>query len=291
MPARLSLGRELEYRHYHILSFDLSASELAKARDWLYRRECLGVENSQSDQKSITVRAYFTSDRKIKALLESLTERFPKIQKIRTTTIGLRRPRAERRSFEPFPLVEDVWVLPPNRDFAALDSSQRKIFLQPGLAFGSGRHETTQMTAQLMEHLRNRPTSMLDIGTGTGILAIYGRMLGIEKIDTVEISEEARENAKENFKENDLSGIHIYRDLRRVKDDYELILANLLTPTLIYLKDEILSHLTPNASLILSGITHEEAPEIRRAFGRLRLEKQIQQGNWVGMLLKSGASN
>lgn len=261
--------------------------DLARARRWLYQQKCLGVESTPPEHERIHVRAYFPSRKKVEPLRRSLAQAFPEVESFQSTTIGLTWDREVGADFIPFPLTERVWVFPATQTVPVSEvETQERIYLKPFATFGSGRHETTQLMVQLMTMLGPRPASLLDVGSGTGILAILAKKLGIDQVDAVEISADARRAAERNFRLNDLGDIGMYRDLKRVTGNYEVLLANLLTPTILELKKEILSHLRTGGCLLLSGITAGEAEEVRQAFRRLRLEKQIQKGEWVGMILR-----
>lgn len=262
--------------------------DLARARRWLYEQKCLGVENMESDEARIQVRAYFESKRKMSALRQSLAKAFPDIASFESTTIGLAWDRDAGSDFVPFSLTDDIWVFPVQGDFPAQRARAReRIVLKPGAVFGSGRHETTQLVAQLMTFLDHRPATLLDVGAGTGILSLLAKKLGIESVDAVEISPEARRAAQKNFRLNECPDIRMYRDLKRIPGTYDVLLANLLTPTIIELKKDILARLEPGGRLLLSGIAAGEAEDVRDRFHAMRLEKLIQKGDWVGMLLRN----
>jgi len=273
----------MEYRHYHILSFELAPTELSKARDWLYQKKCLGVETSFREKESTHIRAYFKGSARLNGIQNQIARNFPRIHKLEATTIGLPVPTDSPKHFEPFNLVDGIWV---SCERHASSDGRREIVLKPGLAFGTGRHDTTQLMAQLMSLLNHRPSSLLDIGTGTGILAIYGKILGIDQVSAVEISSTARKNARENLKQNGWEDIRIESDLQKTRGQFDVVLANLVTSTILALKREILARMAPGGVLILSGITDSETEEVRQAYPELRLEKEIQQGDWMGMLLR-----
>jgi len=278
----------MEYRHYHILTFEVAPAELNQTRDWLYRQKCLGVETSSPEKQQAMIRAYFKGNKAVEGIRHSIERRFPHIHKMEATTIGLPVPTDQPANFETFNLVDGIWVSSSKGD---APESRQEIVLKPGLAFGSGRHDTTQLMAQMMNLMSHRPTSLLDVGTGSGILAIYAKYLGIERVAAVEISSSARKNALENFKKNGCGDIVLVSELKKTKGSFEVILANMVTPTLIALREEIVSRLAPGGILIFSGITREEAQELRQAYPGFRLEKELEQGDWLGMRLKDLTSS
>jgi len=277
----------VQYRHYHIVSFEMPQEQVSRARRWLYRKNCLGVESLSPATSRTQVRAYFENKQKIDNLKQSLALAFPEVEDFRSTSIGLSYNPEASAAFRPFALTEKHWVFPLGASSDKVPADTAKIYLSPGAVFGSGHHETTQLVAQLMELLNARPASVLDVGTGTGILAILASQLGAEKIAAVEICGQARRQARDNFRYNGLRDVHVAADLKKVPGEYDLIVANLLTPTILHLRKDLLKRLAPGGSLLLSGVTVAEVEDIREAFDGLRLEKELQKGDWVGMTLTS----
>jgi ribosomal protein L11 methyltransferase len=190
--------------------------------------------------------------------------------------------------FDPFPLVARVRVVPPPElaGSAAGPVTADDILLMPGLAFGTGRHETTRLVARALWHLAPRPASVLDVGTGSGILAILARKMGIERVAAVEISEEALENARGNFERNGFADVPLLRSMTEVPGPFDAVLGNLLTPTILRLKPEILRVLAPKGRAILSGITVDEADEVQEAFRDFRLLQRNDTEDWTCLTLE-----
>lgn len=86
---------------------------------------------------------------------------------------------------------------------------------------------------------------------------------------------------KENFQLNGIKTIHLYSDLSQVKGSFEVIVANILTPTIIHLKKQMTSLINEGGSIILSGITVEEGPRIEKAFSGFDLLEKNQKNEWV----------
>src|SRR4051812_36384341 len=133
--------------------------------------------------------------------IEDLRRRFPDTE-IKVASELERDWLAEwKKSFQPFALVNGHWVVPSWCE--PPPQAQHKIWIDPGMAFGTGTHETTQLVAEaLTEILQPSMTSALDVGTGTGILAILARQLGVRRLAATEIESEARRVARENFERN-----------------------------------------------------------------------------------------
>ena len=200
------------------------------------------------------------------------------------TEIGINSNQFIPAPYDPFHLSGHFWVSPP-QDLYLSDlrppKSAMSILIKPGIAFGSGRHQTTRLCAQLMESFKAQ--SLLDVGTGSGILALLASHLGFTSIDAVEISQEALENARENFELNQVSHIALFSDIQLCTESYDVVVANILTPTILHLKEVLLSRLKSQGFLILSGITESEYPSILQAFVEMKKVKEVIEDGWIGV--------
>jgi ribosomal protein L11 methyltransferase len=154
------------------------------------------------------------------------------------------------------------------------------VELDPGMAFGTGLHPTTQLMLSALQSRVGPGMRVLDLGTGSGILAIPAAMLGarVTGLDTSEVAVEvARENAKAN-------GVSERASMERGSIDrvagqrFELIFANIIASVLVELAPQMAAVLEPGAELLGSGIIDERADEVRDAFVRAGLEITDQQG-------------
>jgi ribosomal protein L11 methyltransferase len=151
------------------------------------------------------------------------------------------------------------------------------IEIDPGMAFGTGTHGTTALCLELIAELfeaAEPPVDMLDVGTGSGILALGAAALGCRIIFANDIDPIACEVARKNVAINDFSD-HITicpQPLEELTGKYDLVVANILAEENIRLKDELLSHLKPGGWLVLSGILQEKEILVRDGFSALPLE-------------------
>lgn len=150
---------------------------------------------------------------------------------------------------------------------------QIAIVSDPGMAFGTGKHETTKACLQYIDELLSpTPTplsnSFLDMGTGSGILSIAAAKLGCRKVTAFDVDEEAVEAAKENAAKNQV-GIEVFKyglgaKVRRELPVCDLVVANILGPLLIRFADEIAP--TVGKNLVISGILDTLYPEVLAAY-------------------------
>lgn len=160
------------------------------------------------------------------------------------------------------------------------------IKLVPGEAFGTGEHFTTSSSIEIMELIKDFPKSVLDVGTGTGILAIAAKRLGAKKIFACDIDPVACKVAKETISLNKMkiqlcvSGPEIF------KGTFDLVMANILAETIMDLSP-YLNRLTKiNGRIILSGIAIEIGIRIKELFTALgfRLDEAMSDGEWWTLL-------
>jgi len=182
------------------------------------------------------------------------------------------------------------------------------IRLDPGMAFGTGLHPSTQLCLAALARRLRPGDDVLDLGTGSGILAIGARLLGAGRVLGVDIDPKAVEVAGANAAMNGcrlelLSGelapeglkpiapgglrAAAGADAATIGGPFRLLLANILAPTLIVLAPTLEAHLAPEGLMVLSGILAEQAADVTAAYERqgLRLLEEAQEGDWVALTL------
>lgn len=167
--------------------------------------------------------------------------------------------------------------------------------IDPGMAFGTGGHETTRLCLELLEQImENRvpitSPSLLDLGTGSGILAMAASLLGCGRILALDIDPDAVTVARENLALNQLSDAIECgtAPLESLTERYDIILANILAEELVRLAPYLADRLQPGGSLILSGILAEKEQLVRQGFSNLNVQyyRTVCDGEWVAMLYK-----
>ncbi len=248
---------------YLVLTLHIPAAFQEDVGAWLFARTCLGLEYQEDSGR---LRAYFSAEAWNRRLAEELRTRFPGSSIEAETSIRL--PSADQCS----PTIRTIHLA--DEDFRLL----------AGPAFGSGAHPTTKLCAELLRTASPRGLRVLDVGTGTGILALLADRLGSAAVDAVEISPEARENAQANFELNKTGPISLHSELNQVAGHYDLVMANLLTPTIMHIGEEMLRRLKPDGAWIISGVTAgEKAMLLERFAGKIRLDREVREEEWLGM--------
>ena len=196
--------------------------------------------------------------------------------------------------FQPIKVTRQIVIKPSWKTYWKQDN-EIIIELDPGMAFGTGTHQSTRLCLRAIEDLADNISdksdcSLLDVGTGSGILAIAASLLGIPKVIGVDIDYQALECAKKNAETNNVSDKVIFSDepLQKTGGVFSIIVANILPQTLIDLKADLLSHLAPSGHLILSGILQEKAAEVIDAFNRdISFMQEVKEDEWVCLKFKN----
>ena len=201
---------------------------------------------------------------------------------------------AWKQHYRPIPIGQNLMIVPAWLD---PDTGGRiPIRIDPGMAFGTGTHPTTQLCLEIIENRfrQTTPTAVIDLGCGSGILAVAALKLGAARALGIDIDADAIRSAQKNAAANQVAerlefGLGSLAELQQ--GDFPirtapLVLANILAPILIRLLDEGLAEtLTPDGLLVLSGILTEQADEVQAALEKhgLRLVEQRQIEDWVAI--------
>ena len=191
-----------------------------------------------------------------------------------------------RDYFRPTPVGKKLFLRPVWVE--EYDPGDRKVLnIEPGLAFGTGTHETTRLCMETMEDYVKPDTRMLDVGCGSGILSVAGRLLGAKSVLGVDIDEIAVKVAKENGRRNGFEGDDfrmIHGDLTdKVSGKFSLVTANIVADAILALTPKIIPFLTEDGVYIVSGIIDSRADEVKTCLsdnGFTVLEEKTD-GGWV----------
>ena len=194
-----------------------------------------------------------------------------------------------KSQWRPAPLTKNldvvpVWYKDKYKPRRGVDS----ILMDTLLSFGTGLHETTQFMAQLIEDNRGKYRSFLDIGTGTGILALVAIKHGAEDVLGIDIGALSVTAARDNMKANELYFKVQKADIKKYTSakKYDFVAANLITEDLIEHSHRIISFVKPGGLLAVSGISLENLTKLQKCFASLPLKKlKVCKGKqWSGLL-------
>jgi ribosomal protein L11 methyltransferase len=191
--------------------------------------------------------------------------------------------------FAPLRIGRRFLIVPPWR--SGPDSNRIQLVIQPGQAFGTGHHSSTSGTISALEELCNgrRIAHALDVGTGSGILAIAMRKLGIAQVTAIDTDAAAIANAKENAGLNRVTSSVDFstRPLNSLHGLFGLIVANILSSTLIRMAPDLKARLRRRGHLVLSGILQHEAESVSDAYlPELACVGMRNHGAWTTLIFQ-----
>jgi len=187
------------------------------------------------------------------------------------------------KNFNPIQVDDLVSIRAP---FHTNPSLQFDIVIEPKMSFGTGHHETTHMMVQHLLALDLDTKKVLDMGCGTGILAIFAEMKGAKPIDAIDIDSWCYENSLENIQRNNCNHITVYEgDASVLKEKYDVIIANINRNILLSDMKTYTDCLNENGVLLLSGFYKEDIVIIEDEVTKygLTFETMIQRNNWVAL--------
>jgi ribosomal protein L11 methyltransferase len=166
-------------------------------------------------------------------------------------------------------------------------SQPSTIVIEPSMGFGTGHHATTRLCLAALQQLDLGGRSVLDVGTGSGVLAIAARRLGASGVLAVDDDADAIGAAEANVRLNQESRIALeVADFRSARiGQFDLVIANLTGALLIASADRLESLAIPSGRLILSGFMDHEERQVLRAFGGHALEWRAQEDEWVSLIV------
>ena len=187
------------------------------------------------------------------------------------------------KNFNPIQVDDLVSIRAP---FHTNPSLQFDIVIEPKMSFGTGHHETTHMMVQHLLALDLDTKKVLDMGCGTGILAIFAEMKGAKPIDAIDIDRWCYENSLENIQRNNCNHITVYEgDASVLKEKYDVIIANINRNILLSDMKTYTDCLNENGVLLLSGFYKEDIVIIEDEVTKhgVTFETMIQRNNWVAL--------
>lgn len=193
-----------------------------------------------------------------------------------------------RDHFKPQRIGRRFLVAPPwNRP---AENRRYVIVIEPAMAFGTGTHETTRSCLEFIDEFctESVPAKALDVGTGSGILAMGMARLGVGEVLALDNDPVALEAVRANLRLNGLEGAVTLSDtgLGRVRRRFPLVVANIILETLVELAGPLNRCVAAGGSLILSGLLHDHVPMIMGCFRSFRIERRKDRKEWSTLMLR-----
>ena len=257
------------------------------------------------DEGVAKVSSYVDDDRDIEELMKQVEEGLDELAAF--TDLGQRTIAASetedkdwinnwKQYFKPF-TVDDILIKPTWETIPEEHKDKLLVQIDPGTAFGTGMHETTQLCIRQLKKAVDSGTKLLDVGTGSGILGITALKLGAKEVWGTDLDENAITAVGENLEANGISGERFHVLQGNILNDpgvqewagfgcYDVVVANILADVIILLVDEIPVHLKQGGLFITSGIINMKEQAVLDAFAKnpaFEVLEVTHQGEWVSV--------
>ena len=245
------------------------------------------------------VKAYFSADENLEKIVEITKE---KIQELQDMGIDIGKGIVEcekikeedwannwKKYYKPSNITDRIVVKPMWEEYEP-KNSELVIELDPGMAFGTGTHETTRMCVKALEKYVEKDSTVFDVGCGSGILAIAAAKLGAKLALGVDLDPVAVESAKENVGLNDLDNIEILEGnlLDVIDGKADIVVANIIAEIICILTDDVSKALNKGGLFITSGIIHERVDMVTSKLDECGFEvmEVNKDGEWNCIVAK-----
>ena len=186
-----------------------------------------------------------------------------------------------KQFYTPIEIGEKLVVVP--KWLKHSDNGRNAVYIDPGMAFGTGKHETTSMCLKLLDSTDLQDKTVADMGCGSGILGIAAMKLGAKSCMMNDIDPQAVKAAKENAELNGVDCTILLGDLKNDGEQFDVIIANITADVLIRLSSVIENMAKKGTTIILSGIINERADDVVKAYGKFLLKDRIKDGEWQAL--------
>lgn len=280
------------------------ANATTQAEDWLsnfvFEQGALGMsEQLQYAPKPNTdevqtlaqshhvLEIYFESCPELK-FFEEIKTRYPEISIEQDSREEEDWMEGWKKNFSSFELIDGVWVVPSWLE--APKKAKHLIHVDPGMAFGTGTHETTSMMASCLSWISkqsNQRENLIDVGTGTGILAILASLLGYKSLSATDTDVEAQRVSKENFERNKVKVLMSSKQLESFSETFDVVLANIIQGVLVLIQKDLVQRVKPGGHLVVSGILKVDEDEFRKDFHLdedMKWVLRVEDGEWIALI-------
>lgn len=193
---------------------------------------------------------------------------------------------AWKKYYHPVKITEKITIVPTWEQYKAANEDELIIELDPGMAFGTGTHPTTVMCIQALEKIVRSGDTVIDVGTGSGVLSIAAAKLGAQRVFAYDLDEVATTAAQQNIKLNNVQHLVTIMQnnlLENVQETAQVVVANILAEVVIRLADQATVHVEPDGYFITSGIIQQKKQEVKTALENAGfvVVEEIMMEEWI----------
>lgn len=251
----------------------------------------------QQNTEVVTISAYYVDNERLQGTIEKIEKEVALVEeRIGKCRFGNTRFRKvtetdwanEWKQYFHVTHVGKSLVIKPSWEEYDAQPGEHVIKIDPGMAFGTGTHHTTNMCMARLEQVLPKDATVYDVGTGSGILSIAAGLLGAKEVVAVDIDPNAVKVAEENIADNDLQDVVEVREgdlLAGTSGKADLIVANIIADIIIMFVKDVPLRLKPNGIFLASGIITERMADVAKAAeaAGMKVDHVDERGGWVVM--------
>lgn len=271
--------------------------EIRKEIEKVDHLDCVDDSLNQLGE-DVTIKAYFNEEVDIERIIAGIKERLENINAYLPVGRGFAGvfevddedwSNAWKKYYKPLQVSKRVVVKPSWEEYKA-GGDEIIIELDPGMAFGTGSHETTRMCADMLDRFIKQGDTVMDVGCGSGILSIIAAKLGACKVVAFDIDEVAVKVTRENIARNSVEDrVEVFKGVLEdvAPKKYNIIVANIIADVIISIAELIPRYLQAGGLFIASGIIKERRNDVADTYLKLGFELQEEktEGEWVTLAL------
>ena len=198
---------------------------------------------------------------------------------------------AWKKYYHPVKISERFTIVPTWEDYTPVSTDELIIELDPGMAFGTGTHPTTVMCLQALEKVVKQGDSVVDVGTGSGVLSVGAALLGASQVHALDLDLVAVNAAKENVELNKVNHVvEVFHGnlLDTVKEPADVVVANILAEIIMTFTDDAFSIVKPGGYFVTSGIIGAKKEDVKNALisSGFDIEEVLMMEDWVAIIAK-----
>ncbi|WP_182103693.1 50S ribosomal protein L11 methyltransferase [Niallia taxi] len=200
---------------------------------------------------------------------------------------------AWKKYYHPVKISEKFTIVPTWEEYTPVNSDELIIELDPGMAFGTGTHPTTVLCIQALERIVKKGDTVIDVGTGSGVLSIAASMLQAKSVLALDLDEVAVQSAKLNLKLNkvhETATVQQNNLLDGITQESDVIVANILAEVIVRFTEDVYRLLKEDGYFIASGIILQKKEEVKAAIlaSGLEIVETVQMEDWISITAKKG---
>jgi len=198
---------------------------------------------------------------------------------------------AWKKYYHPVKISERFTIVPTWENYTPVSTDELIIELDPGMAFGTGTHATTVMCLQALEKVVKKGNSVVDVGTGSGVLSVGAALLGATQVHALDLDLVAVNAAKENVELNKVDNVvEVFHGnlLDTVKEPADVVVANILAEIIMTFTDDAFSIVKPGGYFVTSGIIGAKKEDVKNALiaSGFVIEEVLMMEDWVAIIAK-----